>query len=58
VLAGRPASLSKLFPEENAHRDAAKRARSVRNTANADYEEGGIETLYLACGNDIEAIRE
>ena len=27
-----------------------KRARSVRNKANAHYEERGIETLYLACG--------
>ena len=50
VLAGRPASLSKLFPDANALKDAVKRARSVRNKANAHYEERGIETLYLACG--------
>jgi very-short-patch-repair endonuclease/DNA polymerase III delta prime subunit len=50
VLAGRPASLSKLFPDSNALKDAVKRARSVRNKANAHYEERGIETLYLACG--------
>ena len=50
VLAGRPVSLSKLFPDQKALEDAVKRARSVRNKANAHYEERGIETLYLACG--------
>ena len=50
VLAGRSASLRRLFPDEIARKDAVKRARSVRNKANAHYEERGIETLYLACG--------
>ena len=50
ALAGRPVLLSKLFPEEEALEDALKRARSVRNKANAHFEERGIETLYLACG--------
>jgi very-short-patch-repair endonuclease/DNA polymerase III delta prime subunit len=50
ALAGRPALLSKLFPEEEELEDALKRARSVRNKANAHFEERGIETLYLACG--------
>ncbi|MEX2447245.1 MAG: AAA domain-containing protein [Solirubrobacterales bacterium] len=49
ALAGRPVLLSKLFKEE-ALEDALKRARSVRNKANAHFEERGIETLYLACG--------
>lgn len=50
ALAGRPVLLSKLFKEEKAFEDALKRARSVRNKANAHFEERGIETLYLACG--------
>jgi very-short-patch-repair endonuclease len=50
VLAGRPSTLSKLFPDQSALADAVKRARSVRNKGNAHYEERGIETLYLACG--------
>ena len=50
VLAGRPSSLSKLFPDEKTLQDAVKRARSIRNKTKAHYEERGIETLYLACG--------
>jgi hypothetical protein len=50
VLAGRPSTLSKLFPDQSALADAVKRARSVRNKGKAHYEERGIETLYLACG--------
>jgi very-short-patch-repair endonuclease/DNA polymerase III delta prime subunit len=50
ALAGRTVLLSKLFAEEEGLEDALKRARSVRNKANAHFEERGIETLYLACG--------
>jgi hypothetical protein len=50
ALAGRPALLSKLFPDENELEDALRRARAVRNKAGAYFEERGIETLYLACG--------
>ena len=50
VLAGRPVLLSTLFPDESGLKDGLKRARSVRNKANAHFEERGIETLYLACG--------
>jgi very-short-patch-repair endonuclease len=50
ALTARPVLLSKLFPDEEAFEDAQKRARSVRNKANAHFEERGIETLYLACG--------
>src|ERR1700694_5092170 len=39
VLAGRPASLSKLFGDQTALADAVKRARSVRNKGKAHYEE-------------------
>ncbi len=50
ALAGRPALLSKLFPDEDELDDALRRARAVRNKAGAYFEERGIETLYLACG--------
>jgi very-short-patch-repair endonuclease len=50
ALAGRSVLLSKLFPGQEDLEDALKRARSVRNKANAHFEERGIETLYLACG--------
>ncbi|HWO82268.1 MAG TPA: AAA domain-containing protein [Solirubrobacterales bacterium] len=50
ALQGRPVLLSALFEEEEALRDAIKRARAVRNKANAHYEERGLETLYLAVG--------
>ena len=50
ALAGRPVLLSKLFSEAESLEDALKRARSVRNKANAHFEERGIETLHLACG--------
>ena len=50
ALAGRAVLLSKLFPDEENRENALKRARSVRNKANAHFEERGIETLYLACG--------
>jgi very-short-patch-repair endonuclease len=50
ALQGRPVLLSHLFPEEDELQDAARRARAVRNKANAHYEERGLETLYLAVG--------
>lgn len=50
ALQGRTVLLSKLFGEEEKQQDAVKRARAVRNKANAHYEERGLETLYLAVG--------
>lgn len=50
ALQGRPVLLSSLFEEEEELNDAVKRARAVRNKANAHYEERGLETLYLAVG--------
>jgi len=50
ALAGRAITLSKLFPDEEGFADAIKRARTVRNKANAHYEERGLETLFLAVG--------
>jgi very-short-patch-repair endonuclease len=50
VLAGKVVSLSRLFPEEEAHTDAVRRARTVRNKAEEHFEERGLETLYVACG--------
>ncbi|TMK99485.1 MAG: DUF4011 domain-containing protein [Actinobacteria bacterium] len=50
VLTGRSVSLTSLFTDTEERQDAVKRARTVRNKANAHFEERGIETLYLACG--------
>lgn len=50
ALGGRAVTLSKLFPDKEGFADAVKRARTVRNKANAHYEERGLETLYLAVG--------
>ncbi|HET7509309.1 MAG TPA: AAA domain-containing protein [Solirubrobacterales bacterium] len=50
ALQGRAILLSALFEGEDELSDAVKRARAVRNKANAHYEERGLETLYLAVG--------
>jgi DNA polymerase III delta prime subunit len=50
VLAGKVVSLSRLFPEEEVHADAVRRARTVRNKAEEHFEERGLQTLYIACG--------
>src|ERR1700678_2069782 len=50
VLAGKVVSLSRLFPEEETHADAVRRARTIRNKAEEHFEERGLETLYVACG--------
>jgi len=50
VLAGKVVSLSRLFPEEEAHSDAVRRARTVRNKAEEHFEERGLQTLYITCG--------
>jgi very-short-patch-repair endonuclease len=51
ILAGRSRHLAQLFPaDEEALADAAGRARTIHNKAQAIYEERGIHTLYLACG--------
>jgi very-short-patch-repair endonuclease len=50
ALQGRSVLLSTLFASEEELQEAAKRARAVRNKANAHYEERGLETLYLAVG--------
>jgi very-short-patch-repair endonuclease len=51
ILAGRSRHLAQLFPaDQEALADAARRARTIHNKAQAIYEERGIHTLYLACG--------
>jgi very-short-patch-repair endonuclease len=50
VLAGKVVSLSRLFPEEDVHEDAVRRARTVRNKAEEHFEERGLQTLYIGCG--------
>src|SRR3954452_13410249 len=44
ALANKAVLLSRLFPGEEEGADAIKRARSVRNKANAAFEERGMET--------------
>jgi len=50
VLAGKVVPLSRLFPEDETHADAVRRARTIRNKAEEHFEERGLETLYVACG--------
>jgi hypothetical protein len=51
ILAGKSRHLAQLVPaDEAALTDAAARARTIHNKAQAIYEERGIHTLYLACG--------
>lgn len=50
LMGGKSVNLRQLFKAEEAHDDAVKRARTVRNKANVHYEERGLATLYLACG--------
>src|SRR2546423_1424038 len=38
VLAGKVVSLSRLFPDDEAHADAVRRARTVRNKAEEHFE--------------------
>lgn len=50
ALAGKSVTLSRLFKDPDRLEDALKRARTVRNKANAHEEERGLKTLYLALG--------
>jgi len=50
LLAGRAVSLAQLFPDRDAHAQAVKRARTIRNKARELHEERGIETCYVAVG--------
>ena len=51
MATGRTVPLDRLFPDPQAHADAVKRARAIRNKARELYEERGIETCYLAIGS-------
>jgi hypothetical protein len=50
LLAGRTVRLSALFPDPGERPAAARRARTVRAKARENYEERGLETLFLAWG--------
>lgn len=50
VLVGKALPLKRLFPDDEAHADAVRRARAVRNRAQEHFEERGLETLFLAVG--------
>jgi very-short-patch-repair endonuclease len=50
LLAGRAVTLAQLFPDRDAHAQAIKRARTIRNKARELHEERGIETCYVAVG--------
>jgi very-short-patch-repair endonuclease len=50
LLANKTVKLSKLFPDPEEHAAAVRRARGIRNKAKENFEERGLQTLYLACG--------
>ena len=58
LLKGRTVRLTTCFDDEQAKRDAVRRARAIHRKAKENYEERGISTLYLASGaatwNNVE----
>ena len=50
LLGGRRIRLSTLFPDPDALRDAARRARTIHAKSRENDEERGLQTLYLAYG--------
>jgi very-short-patch-repair endonuclease len=50
ALGSRPVRLKRLFPDTEERQLAARRARAVHHRAQEDFEERGLETLFLACG--------
>jgi very-short-patch-repair endonuclease len=50
LLAGKAVRLAKLFATDDARKDAVRRLRTIRGKAQENFEERGLQTLYLACG--------
>ncbi|MBV1850268.1 AAA domain-containing protein [Catellatospora tritici] len=50
LLAGRQVTLRQLFPEEPAHADAMRRAKTIRTRMRMLAEERGVDAGYLASG--------
>ena len=50
LLAGKAIRLSRLFPAEDERETTKRRVRTIRNKAQENFEERGLQTLYLACG--------
>src|SRR6185312_3640291 len=50
LLQGKTVRLGKLFSLEDARKDAARRVRTIRGKAQENFEERGLQTLYLAAG--------
>ncbi|GHJ48677.1 hypothetical protein Cs7R123_60190 [Catellatospora sp. TT07R-123] len=50
LLAGRQVTLRQLFPEEPAHADALRRAKTIRTRMRTLAEERGVDAGYLASG--------
>jgi very-short-patch-repair endonuclease len=50
LLANKTVKLSKLFPDAEDRAAAVRRVRTIRNKAQENFEERGLQTLYLACG--------
>ncbi|HEX3721293.1 MAG TPA: DUF4011 domain-containing protein, partial [Nitrolancea sp.] len=50
LLSGKTVRLTKLFTTEAARSDAARRIRTIRTKARENFEERGLQTLYLASG--------
>jgi hypothetical protein len=50
LLANKSVKLSKLFPNPEERALALRRVRGTRNKAQENFEERGLQTLFLACG--------
>ncbi|MCZ7525285.1 MAG: AAA domain-containing protein [Acidimicrobiia bacterium] len=50
LLAGRKITLAELFSDDEARVDAAKRCRTIHAKALENFEERGVETLFVGCG--------
>lgn len=50
LMAGRSVTLKQLFPDETAHADALRRARTIRTRMRTLAEERGVDVGYLASG--------
>jgi very-short-patch-repair endonuclease len=47
---GKSIRLSRLFPDQDQRLDASRRVRAIRKKAQENFEERGLETLFLARG--------
>lgn len=50
LLQSRPVRLGALFPDPDERGDAVRRARAIHKKSLENFEEKGLETLYVGCG--------